>query len=97
MIPELLTDVARAVDGDEPRTVRAGRAAGVIREATSARWVGIYTVSAQRVSNEAWSGPGAPAHPTFPATEGLTSHAIRSRRPIFSNDVARDPRYLVSR
>jgi L-methionine (R)-S-oxide reductase len=96
VIGELVAHVAGAVDGDEPRAVRAGRAARVIREATSARWVGIYTVSRRGVSIEAWSGPGAPAHPTFPATEGLTSHAIRSQRPIVSNDVAHDPRYLAN-
>jgi putative methionine-R-sulfoxide reductase with GAF domain len=40
--------------------------------------------------------PRGPAHPTFPATQGLTSHAIRSQRPIVSNDVAHDPRYLAN-
>lgn len=45
---------------------------------------------------EAWSGPGAPAHPTFAATQGLTAHAIRARAAAVSNDVAHDPRYLTN-
>ena len=86
--------LAAAVSGSEPRGVRAKRAADLIREQTSARWVGIYTVAHGQVANDAWTGPGAPAPPTFPATEGLTSHAIRTARTIVSNDVASDPRYL---
>jgi putative methionine-R-sulfoxide reductase with GAF domain len=58
--------------------------------------VGIYTVAAGTVSNEAWSGTGPPAHPTFPATEGLTAHAIAARAVALSNDVAADPRYLTN-
>jgi putative methionine-R-sulfoxide reductase with GAF domain len=82
---------------DQPALSRAARAALVaerIQEASGARWVGIYSVDQTHVTNEAWVGPGPPAHPTFQITEGLTSHAVATRSPALSNDVARDPRYL---
>src|SRR5215475_10202347 len=82
--------------GPEPRPVRAEAAAELIRDATGARWVGIYTVADGIVTNEAWSGPGAPAHPTFSATEGLTGHAVRAGAIAVSNDVQMDPRYLTN-
>lgn len=37
--------------------------------------MGIYSVNGGVVANETWSGPAAPAHPTFPVTQGLTAHA----------------------
>jgi putative methionine-R-sulfoxide reductase with GAF domain len=58
--------------------------------------VGIYSVTDTHVENEAWSGPSAPAHPVFSVGKGLTSHAIRTGRPVVSNDVATDPRYLTN-
>ena len=58
--------------------------------------MGIYSVVDTQVLNEAWSGPGAPAHPIFSVAEGLTSHAVRTGRPVLSNDVAADPRYLTN-
>jgi putative methionine-R-sulfoxide reductase with GAF domain len=66
----------------------------LIRGATVGRWVGIYTVTDSQVINEAWSGPGPPAFPTFPLTAGLTAHALRARSTALSNDVGNDPRYL---
>ena len=92
----LLTSIATVVATSEQRDVRAQRAAELIREATRVRWVGIYTVTDDMVTNEAWSGPAAPAHPAFPVTDGLTSQAVRSRSIALSNDVARDPRYLTN-
>jgi GAF domain-containing protein len=78
--------------------VRAGAAAaaGLIRAHSGVRWVGIYTVADGEVVNEAWDGPGPPAHPTFAADQGLTSHAIRTAASVVSNDVANDPRYLTN-
>jgi putative methionine-R-sulfoxide reductase with GAF domain len=93
---DLLAAVAAVVDSAGPRRIRAGRAAELIRTRTPARWVGIYTVADGIVSNEGWSGPAAPAHPTFTATQGLTAHAIQSRGIALSNDVSRDPRYLTN-
>ena len=82
--------------GEGSREERAAGAANLIRRATGARWVGIYTVTGAAVTCDAWSGPGAPAHPSFAITEGLTAHAIRSRALALSNDVSRDPRYLAN-
>jgi L-methionine (R)-S-oxide reductase len=92
----LFEQVATVVAGRESRVVRAQRAAEAIRRATSARWVGIYSIVDTQVVNEAWSGPGAPAHPVFSVTEGLTSHALRTGRSVLSNDVSADPRYLTN-
>ena len=49
-----------------------------------------------QVSNIVWSGQGAPEHPTFPLTKGLTSAAVSGRRTINVGDVTADPRYLTA-
>lgn len=92
----LLDRVTAAVTSDRSRSDRACAAADLIRQSTAARWVGIYTVAGGSVSNEAWSGPSAPAHPTFPVTAGLTAHAVATAALAVSNDVANDPRYLAN-
>jgi hypothetical protein len=66
----LFADLRAAVAADAPRESRARVVAGLVRHATGARWVGVYTVADGLVSNEGWSGPGAPAHPTFPTPAG---------------------------
>jgi GAF domain-containing protein len=92
----VLRRLAEIVQSDQPRAPRAKAAAELIRGVITARWVGIYSVVNDTVTNEAWSGPAAPAYPTFPVTEGLTGHALRTRSVALSNDVAHDPRYLVN-
>jgi L-methionine (R)-S-oxide reductase len=82
--------------GEGSREVRAARAADLVRLAVGARWVGIYTVAGAMVTCDGWSGPGAPAHPAFAVTEGLTAHAVRAGAVALSNDVSRDPRYLTN-
>ena len=72
----------------------AARAADAIRNHTGWRWVGIYTVRDGLVRNDAWSGPAPPAHPRFPATQGLTAEAIRSRQTVYCSNVSMDERYL---
>jgi L-amino acid N-acyltransferase YncA/putative methionine-R-sulfoxide reductase with GAF domain len=74
----------------------AARAVDAIRERTGWRWVGIYTVADGLVRNDAWSGPAAPAHPSFPAAHGLTAAAIESRRTVYCPDVSADQRYLTN-
>jgi len=83
-----------AATGD--RAQRANVVADLIRRGTGARWVGVYSVAGGVVTNEAWSGPAAPAHPTFPVTQGLTGHAVRTGSIAMSNDVGADPRYLIN-
>jgi putative methionine-R-sulfoxide reductase with GAF domain len=94
--PQLLEDVRRAVLTDTAVQERAHRAAELIRSRTGRRWVGIYRVTQSEVENLAWSGPGAPAYPTFPVGKGLTGAAIASRATVLSNDVANDARYLTN-
>lgn len=74
----------------------AARATDAIRAHTGWRWVGIYTLDDGQVTNLAWSGPAAPAHPTFTATEGLTATAISTRHTVLCPDVTSDPRYLTN-
>lgn len=96
-VDETLLDRIRATTSSgDARPVRAKAAADAIHTETGARWVGIYTVSDRMVSNEAWSGPAAPAHPTFSVNQGLTRHALATRAVAVSNDVEHDPRYLTN-
>jgi L-methionine (R)-S-oxide reductase len=78
------------------RAIRATRLADMIRKLGEYRWVGVYDVDEQDVSIIGWSGPGAPAHPTFPVTEGLTGAAIRDKKSVIVGDVRNDPRYLTA-
>jgi len=83
-------------DGD--RKQKASQIAETIRQAGAYRWVGIYDVDLPRgiVSNISWSGPSAPAYPSFPITKGLTSRAIAEKKPINVGNVANDPDYLTA-
>ena len=78
------------------REEKAGRIADAIRLSGSYRWVGVYDVSETEIANLAWSGPGPPAHPRFPADRGLSGEAVATRRTVVCNDVLNDPRYLVA-
>lgn len=78
------------------RTAKAQQIADAIRQTGPYRWVGIYDVTEQEIAIIAWSGVGAPAYPRFPVTQGLSSHAVATRRAVISNDVTNDPRYLTA-
>ncbi len=58
----------------------AVRIAETIRSAGNYRWVGIYEVSGEEIAVVAWSGPGEPACPRFPITQGLSGTAVSSGR-----------------
>jgi putative methionine-R-sulfoxide reductase with GAF domain len=90
-----LRSIASAAAG---RTASLQSVADLLRNTGSYRWVGLYDVdhSAAIASNIVWSGPGPPAHPTFPITKGLTGAAISARKTINAGDVAADPRYLTA-
>ena len=88
-----ITDVLHSASD---RTAKAQRIAEAIRLAGKYRWVGIYDVDEQEIAVIAWGGPGAPAYPRFPVTQGLSGHAVSSRSTVISNDVAHDPRYLTA-
>ncbi len=93
---ETLSRIRSATSKAGARAERARQIADAIRALGPYRWVGVYGVSAELVSIMAWSGAGAPAYPTFPVTQGLTSSAIREKSPVVVGDVRSDPRYLTA-
>jgi putative methionine-R-sulfoxide reductase with GAF domain len=92
----VLRQIAEVLDSSADRTSKARRIAEAVRLAGNYRWVGVYDVGELEIAVIAWSGMGAPAHPRFPATLGLSGHAVSTRRAVVSNDVANDPRYLTA-
>ena len=81
---------------DQDRAEQAVQIAELIRLAGSYRWVGLYAVTEQEITVIGWSGPGAPAHPRFPVTQGLSGAAVATGRAVVVNDVTADPRYLTA-
>ena len=77
----LLEEVSRSLEGNGDRERKAAAVAGAIRRAGGYRWVGLYKVGKEEIVNLAFDGPGAPAHPRFPATQGLSGSAVVSGRP----------------
>ncbi|WP_273841824.1 GAF domain-containing protein [Rubrobacter calidifluminis] len=92
-ILERMCDAVPAGAGIED--VAAGLA-DLVRRESGRRWVGVYRVGGGEVVNLAWSGPAAPAHPSFPSGQGLTGAALASRDTVCSNDAAADPRCLTN-
>ena len=80
------------------RPAKALEIAEAIREDGNYRWVGLYDVdyAAGMVANIAWSGPDAPAFPTFPITKGLTSRAIATKKTVNVGDVSSETSYLTA-
>src|ERR1700693_1468230 len=72
--------------------------AALLQNSANYRWVGLYDIdhAAGLVRNVTWSGPGAPEHPTFPLTKGLTSAAVGQKQAINVGDVSADARYLTA-
>ena len=92
--PTVLRGIDDALASDLGRAEKAVRAAALIRQAGSYRWVGLYAVTDREIAAVGWSGPGAPAHPRFPVTQGLSGAAVATGRAVVVNDVTTDPRYL---
>ena len=84
------------VSGAEDCVEKARKIAEAIRNFGSYRWVGLYDVGETEVSIIAYSGPGAPAYPTFPIGKGLTGSAIKEKKTVVVGDVTIDPRYLTA-
>jgi putative methionine-R-sulfoxide reductase with GAF domain len=89
----VVTAIAAAAD---PPAERATRIAGAIREAGHHRWVGVYEVTDTEVAILGYGGPGAPAYPRFPRTQGLTATAVATGHTVIADDVTADPRYLTA-
>ena len=94
--PMVLRGIEDALASDLGRAEKAVRVAALIRQAGSYRWVGLYSVTEQEIIAIGWSGPGAPAHPRFPVTQGLSGAAVATKRALVVNDVTADPRYLTA-
>jgi L-methionine (R)-S-oxide reductase len=95
-VATLLRGIDDVLAGDLGRADKAVRLAALIRQAGSYRWVGLYAVTDEEVAAVGWSGPGAPAHPRFPVTQGLSGAAVAGGRAVVVNDVTADPRYLTA-
>ena len=93
---DTLNEIVKIINSSDEKTAKAKSIARVIRSAGGYRWVGIYDVNEQEVSNIAWSGKGAPAFPRFPVNQGLSADAVAGKRTVVCNDVANDPRYLTA-
>jgi L-methionine (R)-S-oxide reductase len=78
------------------RVAQAKRLAELVRKLGDYRWVGVYDVRPELVSIIGWSGPSAPEHPEFPASEGLTGAAIQQKKTVIVGDVRTDPRYFTA-
>jgi hypothetical protein len=76
--PEFLNQLWAAASSEGARSLRAQKAADVIRRRRAYRWVGIYEVEREDLSLVAWSGFGD--HPdALPAPpEGLHGRALRT-------------------
>ena len=92
----LVDELGRVLRSAEGREAKAVRIAETIRSAGDYRWVGIYEVSGEEIGVIGWSGPGGPAHPRFPVTQGLSGAAVASRETVVADDVSKDPRYLTA-
>jgi putative methionine-R-sulfoxide reductase with GAF domain len=94
----LLLDLKSIVAAARDRQSSLEDVAARIRSSADYRWVGLYDVdhAAGLVRNLTWSGPGAPEHPTFPLTKGLTSAAVAQKQTVNVGDVSTDPRYLTA-
>jgi L-methionine (R)-S-oxide reductase len=92
----VLRGIHDVLESDQGRAEQAVQIAELIRQAGSYRWVGLYTVTQREIAAIGWSGPGAPAHPRFPVTQGLSGAAVATGRAVVVNDVTADPRYLTA-
>jgi GAF domain-containing protein len=92
----VLEQVRIVLEGEGDRIGKAERIADVIRRAGDYRWVGLYEVGGGEIGVVGWSGPGEPAYPRFPASQGLCGAAVSSRSTVVVGDVRSDPRYLTT-
>jgi GAF domain-containing protein len=94
--PNIEKHIAEILASGESREEKTRAIAAEIHAAAECRWVGIYDVMPTEVRVIAYSGPGAPAFPSFPRDRGLTGEALRTGRTIYVGDVTKDPNYLTA-
>jgi L-methionine (R)-S-oxide reductase len=94
----LLSSLEHIATAAHNRQAALEQIAALLQRSANYRWVGLYDIdhAAGLVRNITWSGPGAPEHPTFPLTKGLTSAAVGQKQTINVGDVSTDPRYLTA-
>ena len=95
IVDNTLNQIRSIAVGGNGRAEKAKRLAEMIRKLGDYRWLGVYDVGAEMVDAIAWSGATAPAHPSFPVSQGLTGAAIQEKRAVIVGDVRTDPRYLA--
>jgi L-methionine (R)-S-oxide reductase len=96
IVDNTLSQIRSIAMGGDGRAEKGKRLAELIRKLGDYRWVGVYDVGAETASLIAWSGGGAPDHPSFPVSQGLTGAAIEKKRALIVGDVRNEPRYLSS-
>jgi putative methionine-R-sulfoxide reductase with GAF domain len=96
MMREILNHIRILMASSEDRFEKARELARIIRDHGQYRWVGVYDVGLEEVTIISWSGPGAPAYPTFSISRGITASVIREKRPVIVGDVRNDRRYLTA-
>jgi GAF domain-containing protein len=94
--PTVLCGIDEVLASDRGRPEQAVQIAELVRQAGGYRWVGLYEVTEQEIAAVGWSGPGAPAHPRFAVTKGLSGAAVAARHTVVVNAVTADPRYLTA-
>jgi L-methionine (R)-S-oxide reductase len=94
--PTVLRGIVEVLASDLDRAGKAAQVAALIRQAGRYRWVGLYAVTEREIAAIGWNGPGPPAHPRFPVTQGLSGAAVATRQAVVVNDVTADPRYLTA-
>ncbi len=93
---EAVERIRSVLEGADHRAKKVERVAAILREAGRYRWVGIYQVDRNEIAAISWSGPKAPAHPRFPASQGLCGSAVKTRTAVVVGDVTKDARYLTT-
>jgi L-methionine (R)-S-oxide reductase len=94
--PMVLRGIDDVLGSSKGPAEQAIQIAELIRQGGSYRWVGLYTVTQREIAAIGWSGHGAPAHPRFPVTQGLSGAAVATGRAVVVNDVTADSRYLTA-
>lgn len=94
----LLKELRQLISEDGSKLEKLQRAATLMRNSGTYRWVGLYEVDRQanEVLSLVWDGPGAPKYPRFPISKGLTGVAIKELKVVNVGDVASDSRYLTA-
>lgn len=95
-VEEAYSEIHSVLRLEEDREAKAQQLANIFRGLGPYRWVGIYDVGPELVTNLAWSGHGPPEIPDFPVKEGLTSAAIAQKKTIVVGDVTGDARHLAA-